>query len=315
MLGLLRAVLVPLLLTSPGDSLRAAGRLEEALPLLISETAERPTDDWLAYRLAWTLNRLEMYGGAAEAAGRAWELDPADRWYLAELMKALRGTGDLAGVIELSPFVRGGGACRYHLAAAERDSGISPSPSAEWLARAVSSPDDSTAADACAWLSVLLAGDVPPDSVLALRRTALELDGSSAFYACLLAEAAAEADSVRLCSEVLRGLRTEASGSYGYWGAMAALAEAEESPLRRIWALRRALESRDCPQSRRDLGWALYLHGRDLLRGGERTASRELLERASGLRAGASAEPETFSVLADSLLRLLDEYESAAARG
>jgi hypothetical protein len=156
--------------------------------LLRQEMEEDPDDPWVLYLYAWTANRLEMPESALGPALDAWNLEPSNQWYLAECLKAMRETGMLQEMMELSRYVRGGGVCRYYLADAEIRLGMESSPSLAYLLEAIASRDDSTAADACAWLCILLGDDVDDDSTVSLATKAVELAPGEEFYRCLLAE-------------------------------------------------------------------------------------------------------------------------------
>mgnify|MGYP001025908758 FL=1 len=296
---------------STGDSLRRRGNLPEALPVLLEEVSEDPSDPRLLYSLAWTANRMEMPEDALAPAEAAWTLEPWNQWYLAEYLRALRSMEMYGDMMEISGMVRGGGVCRYYLAACERELGMDPSPSKLVLQELAVSDDDSTASDALIWLVLLLDGEVTGDSLLKMAERAVELSPDEDFYRCVLAERLAEMDEVEAARVHLHILRLRGATGYSYWGAVAAAAEAEDDGERRVWALRRAMEARVCPQSVRDLGWALYFLGRDSLRGGELEMSRTWLEESAGL----GDTSEIFVQRADSLLDLINEFENAAAGG
>lgn len=296
---------------STGDSLSRAGNLPDALPLLMEEAVSSPSDPWLLYRLAWTANRMEMPEKALEPALAAWSMEPSSQWFLAEYLRALRSLGMFPEMMEYSDLVRGGGVCRYYLAAAERELGMEPSPSLRHLLDASVSPDDSTAADACAWLAIFLQGPSLEDSILALTVRSVELRPEEDFYRCLLAERLAEAGDLEGAGEQIGRLRLGGADGYSYWRAVAVLAAAEDDPERNIWALRRARERRVCPESARNLGWALYFRGRNALRSGDLALSGDALRESSLL--GDSSE--VFVQRSDSLLRLIDEFEKTAAGG
>lgn len=277
----------------------------------MEEAEADPTDPWLLYRLAWTANRMEMPEEALGPALAAWSMEPSSHWFLAEYLRALRSLGMFREMMEYSDLVRGGGVCRYYLAAAERELGMEPSPSLRYLLDASGSSDDSTAADACAWLTIFLQGRSREDSVLALAARSVELRPDEEFYRCLLAERLAEAGDLEGSREQIGRLRLAGGDGYSYWRAVAVLAAAEDDPERNIWALRRARERRTCPESARELGWALYFRGRDALRAGDLALSGEAL-RESALLADSS---EVFVQRSDSLLRLIDEFEKTASDG
>lgn len=277
----------------------------------MEEADADPADPWLLYRLAWTANRLEMPEEALGPALAAWSMEPSSQWFLAEYLRALRSLGRFREMMEVADLVRGGGVCRYYLASAERELAMEPSPSLRYLLDASVSSDDSTAADACAWLAVFLRGGTREDSLLALAARAAELMPEEDFYRCLLAERLAEAGDLEGAGEQISRLRLRGVESYSYWRAVAALAAAEDDPERNIWALRRARERRVCPESARNLGWALYFRGRNALREGDLDLSGEALLESSLL--GDSSE--VFVQRSDSLLRLMDEFEKTAADG
>lgn len=254
---------------------------------------------------------MEEYDLALEAAHISWDMEPWNQWYLGEYLRALRSLGLYQEMLELAGLVRGGGVCRYYLADCERREGASPAPSIEYLIETSGSTDDSAAADACIWLAILARGSGSADSSLLLAARAVELRPEEDFYRCFLSEGLSEAGDTEEARVHLHHLRLAGSTDYSYWRAMATLAEAEGDHRRKIWALRRALSERTCPESMRELGWALYLRGRDLLREGRADSARALLCESSLL--GDSGD--VFPSRADSLLELLYEYESAISGG
>lgn len=296
-----------LLTTSPGDSLTRAGNLPGALPVLFQETIEDPFNPWLLYRYAWVCNRMEKPEDALEPALAAWRIEPDNQWYLAEYLRALKNLEMFEKLAEYGDYVRGGGVCRYYLATAEREMGFYPSPSLEYLFETSSCEDDSAAADASVWLAILLQNEVSADSVLVLVETAATLQPYEDFYRCVLAEKLAENGEIERSRKQLHRVRLEGSTGYSYWQACASLAEAEEDAERRIWALRRARNNRICPESSRNLGWALYISGRDALRDADMLLSRELLLEAVCL--GDSSE--IYVHKSDSLLELIYEFENS----
>jgi tetratricopeptide (TPR) repeat protein len=298
-----------LLTVSTGDSLTKAGDLPAALPVLLEETIEDPTNPWLLYRYAWVCNRMEKPEDALEPALAAWRIEPSSQWYFAEYLRALRSLEMFEGLLEYEEFVRGGGVCRYYLAAAERELGIEPSPSLGYLLDTSSCGYDSAAADACIWLAILLQNEVNPDSVLTLVETAVNLQPDEDFYRCVLAEKLAENGEIERSREQLHLIRLEGSTGYSYWQSYASLAEAEEDADRRIWALRRARADRICPESSRNLGWALYISGRNKLRDGDLVLSRERLLEAVCL----ADTSEIYVQKSDSLLELIDEFENSTS--
>ncbi len=292
---------------SPGDSLTRAGNLPEALPVLYEEIVEDPCNPWLLYRFAWVCNRMEEPADALEPALAAWRIEPDNQWYLAEHIRALKGLEMYDELISYGEYVRGGGVCRYYLAVAERELGVRPSPSLAYLLTVSACDDDSAAADACTWLAILLQNEAESDSIIVLVETAVALQPDVVFYRCVLAEKLAENGETERSREQLHFIRLEGSTGYSYWQACASLAEAEEDTDRRIWALRRARSNRICPESSRNLGWALYLSGRDALREGEVLLSRERLSEVVSL--GDSSE--VYVHKADSLLELIHEFENS----
>jgi len=291
---------------TPGDSLARAGRLPEAYPLLLQETAARSGDPWLLYRLAWVANRLEMPEEAMQPALEAWRMEPSNQWFLGEYLRALRDLEMYNRLLEYSDYIRGGGVCRYYLADAEERLGLYETPSIDYLTEAVDSPDDSTAADACIWTALLLQSELAPDSILKLVRRAVELRPEDDFYRCVLAEKLAEDGQVEAARLNIHRLRLDRREGYSYWRAFAALAEAEGDTVRAIWALDRAAEYRDCPEIRRELGWALYFSGRGMFRRGELDGALISLARSSSL--GDSTE--IFAARSDSLLELIHEFQA-----
>ena len=263
------------------------------------------TDPWLLYRYAWVCNRMERFQDALEPALTAWELDPGNQWYLGEALRAMRDLELYSEMTEYSDYVRGGGVCRYYLAVAERELGQEPSPSIDYFTEAAASENDSTAADACVWLALIVQDRAEPDTVLQLLSRAVDLMPEEDFYRCVLAGKLAEADRIESARDQLHYLRLGGEKDHSYWRAFAALAEAEGDEARRIWSLRRAMESRTCPETRRSLGWALYLAGRDRLESGGAEVSRRMLTEAAAL----GDTSEVYSVKADSLLGLIDDFE------
>ncbi len=276
---------------------------------MLEETLEDPANPWLLYRYAWVCNRMEKPEDALEPALAAWRIEPASQWYLAEYLRALRSLEMFEEMMEYGNYVRGGGVCRYYLAAAERELGINPSSSLEYLLDTSSCGNDSAAADACIWLAILLQNEVSADSVLALVETAADLQPDEDFYRCVFAEKLAENGEIERSREQIHLIRLEGSTGYSYWQSYATLAEAEEDTGRRIWALRRARTDRICPESSRNLGWALYISGRDALRDGDVLFSRERLLEASCL----GDTSEIYIQKSDSLLELIDEFENSTS--
>lgn len=250
---------------------------------------------------------MEEPADALEPALAAWSIEPENQWYLAEYIRALKSLQMYDELISHGEYVRGGGVCRYYLAVAERELGMRPSPSLAYFLTVSACDDDSAAADACAWLAILLQNEAESDSIIALVETAAALAPDVVFYRCVLAEKLAENRETERSREQLHFIRLEGSTGYSYWQACASLAETEEDTDRRIWALRRARSNRICPESSRNLGWALYLSGRDVLREGEVLLSRERLSEAISL--GDSSE--VYVQKADSLLELIHEFENS----
>lgn len=250
---------------------------------------------------------MEKPADALEPALAAWRIEPDNQWYLAEYLRALKNLEMYDELIDCGDFIRGGGVCRYYLAVAERELGIYPSQSLEYLLDTSSCENDSAAADACVWLAILLRDAVDPDSVLVLVETAATLQPDVDFYRCILAEKLAETGETERSREQVHYMRLEGSIGYSYWQACASLAEAEEDVDRRIWALRRARSDRICPESSRNLGWTLYISGRDALRDGDMLLSRERLREAISL--GDSSE--IYVHKSDSLLELIHEFENS----
>ncbi len=250
---------------------------------------------------------MESPADALEPALAAWGIEPDNQWYFAEYLRALKNLDMYEELVSDGDYVRGGGVCRYYLAVAERELGMCPSPSVEYLLTASSCEDDSAAADACVWLAILLQNEVDADSIIFLFETAATLQPDEDFYRCVLAEKLAENGEIERSREQLHLLRLEGSTGYSYWQACASLAEAEEDTDRRIWALRRARNDRICPESSRNLAWTLYFSGRDALRDGDMLLSRERLLEAASL--GDSSE--MYIHKSDSLLELIHEFENS----
>ena len=297
------------LTVSRGDSLVRAGNLPDALPVLRQEITEDPGNPWLLYRYAWVCNRMERPVDALEPAFAAWSIEPANQWYFAEYLRALKNLEMFEDLLKYGVYVRGGGVCRYYLAIAERALDADPSPSVEYLLNASTCENDSIAADACIWLSILLQNEVEPDSVLALVETAVSLQPDDDFYRCILVEKLAETGEIERSRRQLHRLRLEGSTGFSYWQAFASLAEAEEDTVRCIWAMRKARGDRICPESNRNLGWALYFAGRNDLRNGDLVLSGERLREAAGL----GDTSEVYVQKADSLLELLDEFKNCTS--
>ena len=277
----------------------------EGLDLLTEEVEAHPWNDYLIYRMAWAYNRLELPDSALGYARRAWEERPQDQWYMGEYMRSLYHLERYDKILELAWTVRGGGVCRYYLARAEEALDTIPE-SRRYFEEALDSPDDSIAADAASWLSILAREEIDPDSVISLLWMAVELRPDEAFYRARLTEALAEEGMTGRAWDHLRLLRLEGDRSQSYWSAWAAYADARGCRDLEIWALRRAWQGRRCPQTARDLGWALYLAGRDTLRAGNSREAVPLLRESASL--GCSLE--VFAVKSDSLIRLVEEFEA-----
>lgn len=279
--------------------------------MLLEETSDDPGNPWLLYRLAWVYNRLEQPEEALGPALAAWHMEPEKEWYLAEYLRALKNLEMFEEMIQNGLYVRGGGVCRYYLAVAEHEENVQPSPSLLYLLETIESEDDSSAADALIWLAIFVQGDVSPDSVIVLVSAAVEKAPSIDFYRYVLVEKLAQNGMLEQARELIHGMRLEGSAGYSYWQAFAELAEAEDDDDRRIWALRRARQHRICPETERNLGWALYLSGRDALRNGDLVYSQERLLEAMNM--GDSTE--VFVLKSDSLLNLINEFENRTSAG
>lgn len=264
-----------------------------------------PWNDYLIYRIAWAYNRLELPDSALGYARRAWEERPQDQWYLGEYMRSLYRLHRYREILDLAWTVRGGGVCRYYLARAEQALDTVPE-SRRYFEEVLASPDDSTAADAASWLSILVREETSADSILTLLRMAVELRPEEAFYRARLVEALSEEGMTGEAWDHLRLLRLKGERPQSYWSAWAAYAEAQGFRDLEIWALRRAWECRRCPQTARNLGWALYLAGRDTLRAGNLREALPLLRESVSL--GCSAE--VFAMKSDSLIQLVEEFKA-----
>lgn len=252
---------------------------------------------------------MEQPEEALSPALAAWRTEPVKQWYLAEYLRALRNLSMFEELLAHTAYVRGGGVCRYYLAVAEREMNQHPSASLEYLLETSVADDDSAAADACIWLAILLQDKISADSILTFAATAVEKDPSSEFYRCVFAENLSRNGLLEQAREQIHWMRLKGYTGYSYWQACAELAEAEEDDERRIWALRRARQNRNCPDTSRNLGWALYISGRDALRDGDLIYSRDHLEDA--LQTGDSTE--VYVMKSDSLLNLINEFENRAA--
>lgn len=253
--------------------------------------------------MAWTYNRLGMPDSALPYARAAWELDPQDQWHLAELMRTLWNLGRTGDVLDLRGLVRGGGPARYYAAAS------GDTCSVLWLENAARSGCDSAAADASFWLSLLASRRGDDLGALDLCRFAVLRAPDDRFYRAAFVERLARAGRVDEAASQLAVLRLASAPDQAYWSAMAALAEAEGDVERRVWASRRALETRWTAESAECLGWALVAAGMRSLRSGVPEAALAAIEEARGL-AAAGSRLESCS---DSLLGVLLEFEEAAS--
>ncbi len=256
------------------------------------------------YRLAWTYNRLGVPDSALAWALCSWETDPGNGWILGEVLKALCALERYGEVTGYLPWVKGGGVCRYYLARAEIAEKVEGLPSLSWFEHSLSEAEDSTAADAACWLSLLLRDRVPADSITVLLALAVDLAPGDAFYRCRYAELLAEEGRIGEAVDCLLPLRIDRISSQSYWQARAAVAKAEGDPAREVWALRRAWQARRTPDAAEDLGWALYLSGRNSMRDGDLVLATERLIEASGL--GETGDP--FVARSDSILELIYEF-------
>lgn len=285
-----------------------AGDLSGALLMLREAASEDPDDERVQYRLAWVCNRLELHEEALEPARLAWESRPWDSWYLGEYMKTLRELGMTVELMALEPFIRGGGACRYYLASVELRDGSGSSPSTDFLTGMLSSSDDSAAADAAVWLSLLLSDSLSSDSLISLLRGAVARVPDSGFYRSLLAERLSEEGLTEEAGEQVAAMRLSGYLGSSYWDACASLAEAQGDAGRRLWALRRAVESMRCPGTEENLGWGLYQTGRDLMREGDLEGALKLLLETATIGDGS----EDWRQKADSLTGLIHEFQAGA---
>jgi tetratricopeptide (TPR) repeat protein len=292
----------------PWESLIDSGDLPGALIELREAASDEPGDEWIQYRLAWVCNRLELHEEALEPARLAWESRPWDSWYLGEYMKTLRELGMTVELMALEPYIRGGGTCRYYLASVELGSGSGASPSTDFLRGMLSSPDDSAAADAAVWLSLLLSDSLSSDSLLSLLRGAVARVPDSGFYRSLLAERLSDAGLTGEAGEQVAAMRLSGYFGSSYWDACASLAEAQGDAGRRLWALRRAVESMRCPGTEGNLGWCLYRTGRDRMREGDLEGALELLLETAAIGDGT----EDWRHRADSLTGLIHEFQAGA---
>jgi tetratricopeptide (TPR) repeat protein len=286
-----------------GDSLLRAGRLAEAVPVLLGSGSTASPE--VMYDLAWAYNRLDMPDSALLWARAAWEAEPQDQWYLSELIRALAKLDLSSDIDSMIPFIRGGGPARYHAAAGGN------AASEDWLRGAALSPDDSTAADALCWLSVLAAGRGAREEALDLSREALLRRPSDPFYGSMLVERLASCGRLSEAAEHLSRLRREGAYGLSFWEASASVAREEGDQDRLIWALRRVLECRTTPGASEDLGWALFVSGLRLLSDGSCATALERIEEAESLaRPGGE-----LALAADSVAALVHEYQETAAGG
>lgn len=252
------------------------------------------SDPWLAWRLAWAYNILERPDSAAFFAGLAWSRMPQVELFLAEYMKALRRLDRPGEVDSLARFVRGGGQARYQAAAAGH------APSLEWLEEASMSDDDSTAADACAWLAVL--GRAAGGDGLEEARRAVELRPGESFYRSVLIGLLCDRGLLEEAAGHLRAMRLDGCRDRGFWTAQADVARLEGDHERVIWACRRAYDCRTAPEEARSLGWALVSAARDDLRSGRPESAARRLAEAAGL----GWPGEEFESVADSMLSVME---------
>ncbi len=278
--------------------------IADAVPLLESEIMDRSGQFYLMYRLAWAYNRLDLPESALTWARCSWESDPQNQWYMGELLKSFCGLEMYDSVLEYSAYIKGGGVCRYYLARAETALKTPGSPSRTVLEVSLVSEDDSTAADAANWLSILLFREIPEDSLLALLEFAVTRAPDEQFYRCRYVELLARSGDTDTAREHLHVLRRARISNQAYWQACAALAEAEDDPLREVWALRRAWQSRRTPGTASELGWALYFIGRSAVREGNLNLARERLSEAVTM----DIPDELLADKSDSLLELIDEF-------
>lgn len=275
------------------------GRVEEAIPALREETALRPWDPWVRWRLARAYNLMEMPDSACSQALAAWRMEPDEELFLAEYFKALRRSGRQQEVLDLADLVRNGGAARYHAAACGHE------PSIQYLRDSSLSADDSTAADACCWLSLLESTEGAWERSLQLRRRCVELAPGSGFYRSMLVEGLCRAGLLEEAAANLLVLRRARWFEPGYWDACASVAELEGDQERRLWALRRSVEALTTPDAVRSLGWGLVSAARSDLRNGRLELASQRLSEAVHL----GGPSEEFVRVSDSLLTMTRLYE------
>lgn len=275
------------------------GRVAEAIPALRSEAAERPWDPWVRWRLARAYNLMEMPDSACVHALEAWRMEPGEEIFLAEYFKALRRCGREPEVLELAGLVRNGGAARYHAAACGHE------PSLRYLRDSSMSSDDSTAADACCWLSLLEGAGGAGERSLQLMRRCVDLAPEEGFYRSMLVEDLCGTGLLDEARADLLVLRRSRWFEPGYWDACASVAELEGDQERRLWALRRSVEAMRTPGSIRSLGWGLISAARSDMRNGRLELATQRLSEA--VRLGGSSEE--FVRVSDSLLTMTGLYE------
>ncbi len=282
------------------------GLIEEAIPALLSERSGASSPDpWTSWRIAWAYNQMDLPDSALAFACEAWRMRPQSELLLSEYMKTLRRLGKTGEVVRLAALLRGGGPARYQAAACGHE------PSRAFLEEALNSPDDSTAADAACWLSVLAASEGDSSAHLGLLRQAVALRPGESFYRSMLVEALCDAGLQGEAMENLLALRRERCRDQSYWDAHARVALLEGDTERRVWALRRAWQARRSAAAARNLGWALVSAALEDLREGRPEHSRQRLVEASGLGRGEDG----FRAVADSILGELDEFQARARGG
>lgn len=266
--------------------------------MLREEIRDRPWDSWVRWRLARAFDLMEMPESALVHAGAAWEARPQEERFLAEYFKALRRTGHPDEVLELADLVRNGGSARYYAAACGH------APSMTFLEDSIFSSNDSTAADACCWLSVLVRSEGDSARALELLGRSVELSPGEHFYRAMLIEDLCDAGLLEEARGNLLLLRRNRWFEQPYWSACAAVARLEGDDERLLWALRRAVEARRIPETVRSLGWGLVSAACRDLREGRLEHAVQRLEEAVSL----GAEDERFTAVSDSLLAMTAEY-------
>lgn len=275
------------------------GRVAEAIPALRAEAAGHPRDPWILWRLARAYNLMEMPDSACVHALAAWRMEPGEDLFLAEYFKALRRSGRQQEVLELAGLVRNGGSARYHAAACGHEESL------RYLRDSSLSPDDSTAADACCWLSVLEGAEGAGDRSLELLRRCVELAPDEGFYRSMLVEELCGAGLLEEAAANLLELRRARWFEPGYWDACASVASLEGDQERRLWALRRSVEALTTPDALRSLGWGLVSAARSDMRNGRLELASQRLSEA--VRLGGPSEE--FVRVSDSLLAMTRLYE------